>query len=209
MKKSILVLWLLLLALPLRAEAPAARLDEILKGYFPADAPGAAIIVSVGGKPMLEKAYGKANLELGVPLRPDHVFRIGSVTKQFTAVAILKLVEDGKLTLDTKLSSILPGWPDTITIEHLLTHTSGIPTFTGRADYRAHIREDIRAPELMARIQKLPLEFTPGTQFKYSNSGYNLLGLVVEKLSGMPWNGFLVHHFFIRLGIKEIFAKSL
>jgi D-alanyl-D-alanine carboxypeptidase len=194
---------LLILALPLHAATPAQRLDQLLKTYFPADKPGAAVIVTVNGKPFHRGAYGMANLELKVPLESDHVFRLASVTKQFTAAAILKLVEDEKLTLDTKLSSILPGWPDTITIEHLLTHTSGVPSFTALPDYQQNKRDDVNPPEMLARFKSLPLEFEPGTQFRYSNSGYYLLGQVIEKLSGMPYGGFLIHHFFFQLGMSS------
>ena len=111
------------------AAGPAAAIDALLKGAFPADRPGAAVIGVKGGQTMFRKAYGMADLELGVPLQPDMVFRLGSITKQFTAVAVLMLAEEGKLSLQDPIEKHLAGYPTqghVITIEHLLTHTSGI-----------------------------------------------------------------------------------
>jgi serine beta-lactamase-like protein LACTB len=136
-----------------------------------------------------------ANIELGVPAQPGHVFRIGSTTKLFTATAVMLLVDEGKLALDAPVSRYLadtpPHW-DKVTIEHLLTHTSGIPNLSMDSGYwRTTARLDHTLEELLAPIRPRPLDFAPGASFAYNNTGYNLLAMVIEKASGMDYFAFL------------------
>jgi D-alanyl-D-alanine carboxypeptidase len=165
----------------------ASYADRLFTETYPADEPGAAVLIVHDGETVLRKGYGMANLELEVPIRPEMVFEIGSVTKQFTAAAILKLAEQGKLALEDDVRKHLPGYPThgkTITIEHLLTHTSGIPSYTGLPEWQARVREDLTVQQLVGIFQDKPLEFEPGERYSYNNSAYVLLGAVIEKLSG-------------------------
>ena len=144
-----------------------------------------------GGNTLYAKGFGLASLELKVPNAPALVYRIGSVTKQFTAAAIMTLVEDGKVALDAPVSRYLEGLPEAwrgATVQQLLTHTSGIPSYTDGPEYGAHMREDLPGLKLLETlVWKKPLDFPSGTKWHYSNSGYYLLGLIVEKVSGKPY----------------------
>lgn len=194
------------LAGPERSDDLAARLDRIFAEAYPAAGPGAAVIVVQGGKPLLRKGYGLANVELSVPIAPEMVFRIGSVTKQFTAAAILKLVEAGKLSLSDKIGRFLPDFPTRgkrITIEQLLTHTSGIKSVTGMPSWPAHMREDWTLAQLIAFFQNEPFDFEPGTKWKYNNSGYHLLGAIIEKVSGKKYEDFVAEAIFRPLKMER------
>ncbi|MCP4656536.1 MAG: serine hydrolase [bacterium] len=198
-----------LLASLVGAETPGdltAELDRIFADACPADEPGAAVIVTRDGKTILRKAYGMADLELGVALEPDMVFRLGSITKQFTAVAILMLEQEGKLKVSDDVTRHLPGYPThgkTITIEHLLTHTSGIPSYTSLPGWMEKAREDLTVDELIAFTKDLPLEFDPGSRFRYNNSGYILLGAIIEAVSGMDYASFVEQRIFGPLGMDH------
>jgi len=191
------------------ATAPAdlaAYADQLLAAAYPADQPGAAAIVVKDGQVVLRKGYGMANLELAVPVSPDMVFEIGSITKQFTAAAILLLQERGKLRLEDPLTKYLPDYPmhgETITLEHLLTHTSGIPSYTGMPEWLPHVREDMKVEDLIALFKDKPLEFKPGEQWRYDNSGYILLGAVIEKASGKSYEQFVEEEIFQKLGMTH------
>lgn len=172
----------------------AAELDAIVAKHFKADQPGAAVLVKKGDQILLRKGYGLANVELGVPVRPEQVFRLGSVTKQFTAAAIMMLVDEGKLALADDIRKYVPEYPQKsakITIEALLTHTSGVPNYTDQPAFGKRLREDLPHDDLLALVKDLPLDFTPGEKWKYSNSGYYLLGMVIEKVSGKSYAQFL------------------
>jgi CubicO group peptidase (beta-lactamase class C family) len=199
-------------AAPAAATDPlAATLDTMLTKLYPADAPGAAVIAVRDGRTVLRKAYGMADLELGVPLQPDMVFRIGSMTKQFTAVAILMLVEEGKLAVSDPITKFLPDYPTggkTITIEHLLTHTSGIKSYTDMPDFLANIRKDYTVKELIDHFKDQPMEFEPGERYQYDNSGYFLLGAIVEKASGMGYEAFLKKRIFDVVGMPQTSLES-
>jgi CubicO group peptidase (beta-lactamase class C family) len=192
---------------PASAAGLTTRFDQLLQSEFPADGPGCAALVAQKGRIIYQKAVGKANLELDVPLRTDMVFRIGSVTKQFTAAAILKLAEQGKLALDDDLTRFVPDYPTKgkrITIQHLLTHTSGIKSYTSMREWdpQTH-RRDFTPDELIGFFQDQPLEFEPGSRWNYSNSGYVLLGYIIEKASGRTYANYLHETFFQPLGLTR------
>jgi CubicO group peptidase (beta-lactamase class C family) len=187
--------------------APADAIDALVKRSYLATSPGAAIIAVRDGKVIYRKAIGMADLELDVPLSPDSVFRLGSVTKQFTAVAILMLAEEGKLSLSDPITKFLPDYPTqghVITVEHLLTHTSGIQSYTAMPGWMVtKIQADMSLAELIDGFKKEPMEFAPGTRWSYDNSGYILLGAIIEKASGTPYATFLKRRIFAPLGMRS------
>jgi CubicO group peptidase (beta-lactamase class C family) len=192
-------------------EALSAAVNEMLEKAYKADEPGAAVIVVRDGKVVLRKGYGTANMELGVPVQPDMVFRIGSITKQFTAVAILMLAEQGKLSLEDDITKFLPDYPtkgQRITIEHLLTHTSGIKSYTSLSEWAAQWRKDIPITELIGLFKDKPMDFAPGERWSYNNSAYVLLGAVIEKVSGQSYGDFVEKNIFAPLGMKHSFYDN-
>lgn len=173
---------------------------------YPASGPGAAVLVVQDGKPILRKGYGMAELELGVPIAPDMVFRVGSVTKQFTAACILKLAEEGRLALDDPLTKFLPDFPTggrRVTIEQLLTHTSGIRSYTDMPAWATRMREDWTLAELEAFFATQPFDFEPGERWHYDNSGYVLLGAILEKVTSKPYADVLADMIFRPLGMQD------
>jgi CubicO group peptidase (beta-lactamase class C family) len=147
-----------------------------------------------------------ANLELGVPIRPEMVFRVGSVTKQFTAMAILELAEQGKLTLGDDITQYLPDFPthgEKITIENLLTHTSGIKSYTELESWRKVMREDLPVPRMIDLFKNEPSDFAPGEKWLYDNSGYFLLGAILEKVTGQPYADWMAAHLFGPLNLSH------
>jgi CubicO group peptidase (beta-lactamase class C family) len=150
--------------------------------------PGVALAVVRGGKLVKAGGYGLANVELGVATKPESIFQTGSVGKQFTATAVMMLVEEGKIGLDDKINKYFAGaptaWKD-ITVRHLLTHTSGIPDYTSEKTGGAiNLHTDYTEEELVKKISGLPLDFPPGEKWSYSNSGYLLLGGLIHKVTG-------------------------
>lgn len=172
----------------------AQRIDAAISPYYQAGEPGAAVIVTRGGKVVFRRAYGMADIANRTPLDPDMALRIGSVTKQFTAAAILLLQEEGKLDTGDEIGKYLPDFPShgrKITIEHLLTHTSGIYSYTRKHDFKDRQHLDAGVDEMIASFRDEPLDFDPGTRWSYSNSGYYLLGAIIEKVSGQPYADFV------------------
>ena len=184
------------------------RMDALMSEEFPSDGPGATVLVAHKNEIIYRKAYGLANVELQTPMQPEHVFRLGSITKQFTAVAILMLEAEGKLSVADDLTKYLPDYPtqgESITIEHLLTHTSGIHNHTDDADFLDLARTDHTVQELIDLFKDKPLDFKPGEQWNYSNSGYILLGAIIEKVSGMPYADFIEQRIFQPLEMSHSF----
>lgn len=175
----------LMLAGAAHAEATLAeRLDAALKPLFKSDAPGAAVIVTKDGEPVFRKAYGLADVDKGAPLLPEMQLRLGSVTKQFTAVAILMLAEQGKLSLQDEITRFLPDYPVRgrhITIEQLLQHTAGIPNYTGMMTFSLTAGSDRSVQQMIDYFKDEALDFEPGERWAYSNSGYFLLGAIIER----------------------------
>src|SRR5690606_633983 len=152
-------------------------------------------------------ACGRASLELEVPLSPDHVFRIGSVTKQFSAAAVLRLAGAGRLSLDDPLSKFVPGYPDgdAISVRMLLNHTSGIRSYTDIAAIMSGtgIMQDLPTAALVDTFKDEKPDFAPGEGWHYNNSGYVLVGAVIEAASGQPWHEYLEQSFFKPLGMAH------
>ena len=188
-------------------EELATRLDRMLSEAYLADEPGAAVIITRDGSQILRKAYGMADLELGVPMEPDMVFRLGSITKQFTASAILLLEQQGKLSVKDSITKYLPNYPVhglNITIEHLLSHTSGIFNVTSIPGYmKDSVRRDLKIDELIQVFSSQPMEFPPGQLWSYSNSGYVLLGAIIERVSGQSYAEFIERDVFTPLGMTN------
>ena len=211
-----LLLLLLGLAAPLAAQtAPAAAtaaFDKVLKDSFAADKPGAAVIVVKDGRTVFRKALGLADMELGVPLQPDMVFRLGSITKQFTAVSILILAEEGKLSLQDPIEKFLPGYPTqgyVITVEHLLTHTSGIQSYTAIPGWMtSKILAPMTVTELVDGFKKEPMQFAPGEKYAYNNSAFVILGAIIEKVSGKTYEAFVKERIFQPLGMTSSYYGS-
>ena len=157
-------------------------------------AAGFSVVIARRGRVVVRKAYGAANLELGVAARPTTVYRIGSLTKQLTAAAVMRLVERGKLRLDDDIGRLVPALPlggRHVTIEQLLTHTSGIKDYTEVEAFDRQSARENSVDEVLAFIRDQPFDFEPGEHWKYDNSGYFLLGLAIEKASGRPYARFV------------------
>ena len=206
--------WAQTVQTPITAEADrdlASRLDLAFSRHYPASQPGATIIVVKHGETVFRQAYGMADMGKGVPMTPDMSLRIGSVTKQFTATAILMLADQGKLALSDDIRKFLPDFPTegkTITVEHLLTHTSGILSYTSMRDFGARIALDLTVAEMIDHFKDQPRQFEPGQRYSYSNSNYFLLGAIIEKVSGMPYADFLATAIFSPLGMHDTAAEG-
>jgi D-alanyl-D-alanine carboxypeptidase len=189
------------------ADAVAREGERLLSEHVADPAgPGFSLLVARGDRVLYRAARGMASIELGVPLRPEHVFRIGSVTKQFSAAGLLKLVDDGKVALEDTLDKFLPDYPgaEAITIDQLLNHTSGIHSYTSIPGYMdQEIRRDLDTGELVAVFRDLPVDFAPGEKWQYNNSGYVLVGAVIEKASDMAWDRWLQQSMFEPLSLSN------
>ncbi|MBA4146505.1 MAG: beta-lactamase family protein [Verrucomicrobia bacterium] len=182
--------------------------DALFKAYAGPTTPGAAVMVIKDGKPVFTKGYGMADLEKRIPCSTNTNFRLASVTKQFTAMAILTLAERGKLSLEDRVPKYFPEFPEYgkgITIRHLLTHTSGVP------DYEDDMPDGLKIPlsdrdVLHILRQQKTLYFSPGSDFRYSNSGYAMLALLVEIASGETFPAYLEKHIFKPLGMNDSIA---
>jgi len=181
------------------------RMEQIIQSYVPKQFMG-SVLVAENGKVLLDKGYGFANLEWQVPNTPTTKFRLGSITKQFTAASILLLEERGKLKVEDPVKKYMPDAPaawDKVTIFHLLTHTSGIPSFTSFPDLESKETQTMTPQQLVDWFRDKPLEFEPGTKWNYSNSGYVLLGYLIEKISGQSYADFVQQNIFTPLGMKD------
>lgn len=205
MMKILIAVWLsaaLLSAQDFAAKAEAYVASWARDGQF-----AGVVLVAKDGQPLLRKGYGLANREWGIPNAPDTRFRLGSITKQFTAAAILQLVERGKLSLEDPVSKHYPDAPaawEKITIHHLLNHTSGIPSYTALPDFFQKQSMIARKPaEIVKLTQDQPLEFEPGSQFKYNNTGYVLLGHLIERIGGVSYDEYLRKNVLAPLGLAD------
>ena len=165
-----------------------------------------AVLVARGEDVILSRGYGLANIEWQIANTPSTKFRLGSITKQFTAASILLLEERGKLKITDTIKTHLPDAPatwDGITIQHLLSHTAGVPNFTAAPDYRSTMTLSTTPEQLIARFRDKPLDFAPGSKMSYSNSGYIVLGAIVEKASGVSYATFVEENLFKPAGMKD------
>lgn len=182
------------------------RLHATIAPYFPAEAPGGIVLVVKDGQTVLRRAYGMADTAKGVKMAPEMAMRIGSMTKQFTAAGILLLLDEGKLSVEDEITKYLPDYPTQgrkITIEHLLTHTSGIVSYTGKPGFAQRAPQDITVAAQIDSFKNDPMQFEPGSTWRYNNSGYYLLGAIIEKVSGLPYHAFLEQRIFVPLGMEH------
>jgi CubicO group peptidase (beta-lactamase class C family) len=196
--------------------AQSVRLDkermlQVVQNYVDNRSFMGAVLVAEGDRIVVSHGSGYADLDWSIPNTVDTRFRIGSLTKQFTAASILLLQERGQLNLNVPIKTYLPDAPSTwdkVTIYHLLTHTSGIPNFTGTAGFDAYKRQNHTPEESVRLVRDKPLDSEPGAKFYYSNSNYILLGEIIERVSGMPYGSFLRQNIFIPVRMTETGVDS-
>lgn len=198
---------ILLLLLPAFAADKAAQLDALIARYHELGLFNGSALVAENGQPILRKGYGEANMEWHIPITPDTRFRLGSITKQFTSTLVMQMVEQGQIDLGAPITRYLPDYPkpngDRITIHQLLNHTSGIPGFTELPEFGKTARLPQRPAEFIKIFSRHDLLFEPGSKFSYNNSGYFLLGVILEKVSGKSYEQLLRERIFDPLGMKQ------
>jgi CubicO group peptidase (beta-lactamase class C family) len=182
-----------------------AKVDSYVKPYLEAKSFSGAILIARGGKIVLSKGYGMANYELDAPNTPQTRFHIASISKTFTSAAIMMLEERGLLSVSDTLAKFIADYPggDKITIHHLLTHTSGIQNVNDFPDYDAKSKFPQTTDSIIAMFKNRPLTFQPGARYSYSNSNYNLLAFIIEKVSGKSYGDFLRENIFDPLRMKD------
>jgi CubicO group peptidase (beta-lactamase class C family) len=209
------------------ASAPASEIDAYLNTLVHLESFSGSVLVARNGEVLLTKGYGFADREQEISNTPQTKFRLGSITKQFTAMAIIILEAQDKLDVQDPICQYLTVCPEaweTITIHHLLTHTSGIPNFTDFPDYQSTMATPSPPEQTINRFQDEPLDFQPGERWSYSNSGYILLGHIIERVSSQSYEDFLQENIFtplqmtntgydhnqddLAIGYKSIFSKA-
>jgi CubicO group peptidase (beta-lactamase class C family) len=207
-----LALALAAVASPIRAQesddaAIIARIDSLAKDYMTLKkAPAVSIAVVRGKDTLVMKGYGLASRETNRAATASTIYRIGSMTKQFTAAGIMREAEQGKLSLGDPISKYLPDVPthgQRITVRQLLNHTSGVHNYTDSPEWVKHWTEDMTPRQIVAFVDKDTLDFAPGTKWSYSNTGYVLLGMILEKVTGRPYAAYLQREFFTPLGLTQ------
>ncbi|MTF39787.1 serine hydrolase [Cyanobacterium aponinum] len=183
----------------------SSKIEQYLQSYYKYRHFMGVVTILYGNQVIFNQGYGMADLEKQLPNTPETKFKIGSVTKQFTAAAILQLQEKGLLDVEKPLSTYLPNYPngDRLTIHHLLTHTAGIPNLTSFPDYSVWMNQPTTLDKLINRFENLPLEFEPGTQHRYSNSGYIILTKVIEVVSGESYGDYIQKNLLQPLGMNS------
>jgi len=189
-------------------QTKSQRLDKLFHQYHEYGKFNGSVLITDQGKVVYKKGFGLANMEWNIPNKPNTKHRLGSITKQFTAMLILQLAAEKKLDLHKPISTYLPDYPkkngDKITTHHLLTHSSGIPNYTAFPNFFAEKSREAYTPnDFIKEFQDIDLEFTPGKKFNYSNSGYFLLGVIVEKLSGKTYEQMLQEKICTPLGMHN------
>lgn len=205
---TLFIIALLTASASLAQEDAAQKIDGLLKNYYDYGQFNGAVLVAEKGKVVYKKGFGMANMEWAIPVQTDTKFRIGSVTKQFTAALVLQLVDEGRIKLDGKLSDYLTDYrKDTggkITIHQLLNHTSGIPSYTNQPDFYPNVsRNPYGVSDFVKKHASGELEFEPGSKFAYNNSGYFLLGAIIEKVTGKSYETALKERIFEPLGMTN------
>jgi CubicO group peptidase (beta-lactamase class C family) len=194
------------------AQAPdrsklATRIDSVVREFIAARrTPGLSLAILRGSDTIVMSAYGVANIETKQPATPATIYRIGSMTKQFTSALIMRQFERGKLSLDDDITKHLPGVPthgQRVSIRQLLNHTSGIHNYTESSEWQKHQEEDVTPQQIVAFVAADTLDFPPGTKYRYSNTGYVLLGMILEKVAGEPYAELLQREILTPLGLRE------
>ncbi len=209
LKSLLLVLFSSILFIPnSNAQSKVDKIEELMKLYSEYGQFNGSVLVAENGKVVFKNGFGMANMEWDIPNASNTKHRLGSITKQFTAMLILQLVEDGKLNLNTPITTYLPDYPkatgDKITLHHLLTHTSGIPNYTSFPKFFEEKSRDAFTPsQFIEEFKDMDLEFQPGEKFAYSNSGYFLLGAIIEKVTGKSYEENLKEKIFDPLNMKD------
>jgi CubicO group peptidase (beta-lactamase class C family) len=191
-----------------KTDLPLPSLEKLADEVFISDSgksPGVSVLIARNGQILYQKGFGYADVGNRVPVTTDTKFRIGSITKQFIASAILRMQEEGKLSVEDKLSKYVPGFPrgDEVTIRHLLNHTSGIRSYTGRPGFLKYVTMPVSPAALVDTIKSYPYDFNPGDRYLYNNSGFFLLGYIIEKISGKSLADYLNENLFKPLGMNN------
>lgn len=195
----------------IEAQSLESKIDKILSNQFKSNEPGVSALVAKNGKVIYRKAFGKANLELNVDMTSENVFEVGSITKQFTSVAILMLLEEGKLNLEDDITKFIPDYPTKgkkITVHHLLTHTSGIKSYTSMSTFGKVMTIDQSPLKFINFFKNEPMDFNPGEKYKYNNSGYFILGYIIEKVSGVSYPKFIKERIFDKINMNSSYYGS-
>ncbi len=211
MKSTVLTFITVLFFTTNQAQSLESKIDKILANQFKSNETGVSALVAKDGKVIYRKAFGKANLELDVNMTPENVFQVGSITKQFTAVSILMLLEEGKLSLDDDITKFIPDYPTKgkkITVHHLLTHTSGIKSYTSMQKFGEVMTMHKSPLKFIDFFKNEPMDFEPGEKYLYNNSGYFILGYIVEKVSGMSYPKFIKERIFDKIGMNNSYYGS-
>lgn len=191
-----------------QAQTISTEIDDLVMGYAKQRQFNGTVLVSKNGVVIHSKGYGFANFETQSPAETDTKYRLASVTKQFTAMAVMQLVEQGKISLTGTISDYLPDYPSAtgkkVTVHHLLTHTSGIPSYTGFPGFmQKSVRDPYQPQDFIKFFKDSSLQFTPGESFAYNNSAYFLLGVIIEKVTGKSYADVIDEQIFKPLGMKN------
>ena len=213
MKSKTILFFLLLLSSVSFAQNKSEMIDDLLSRYFDYGLLNGSVLVAEGGDVIFSKGYGFANLDYEIPNSEETVHRIGSITKQFTAAIIMQLVEKGKIKLDAKMTTYLNNYRkdtgDKVTIHHLLTHTSGIPSYTGYPGFWSDSSKNpYTTDQLINKFCSGDLEFEPGSEFRYNNSGYVLLAKIIEEVTGKSYEENMQERVFDKIGMKDTYLEK-
>lgn len=184
------------------------EISAFLTELYPDNEPGISVILAQGDEILYRDGHGMANLEHNISISPDMVFRLGSLTKQMTTASIMMLEEEGHLQVDDPITRFFPDYPThgyTITLRHLMTHTSGIIDFLAIAEFPEIVKEDITALDVIDFFKNQPMNFAPGEAWSYTNSGYVMLGAIIEKISGQSYEEFIQSRIFTPLGMDNTY----
>jgi CubicO group peptidase (beta-lactamase class C family) len=191
---------------PLEAATLQKKIDELVEGHMKTNGFMGSVLLAKEGKPLVSKGYGYANVEWQLPNTPNTKFRIGSITKQFTSMIVMQLREQGKIKLEDSMCQYVTPCPETwkpVTIHHLLTHTSGIPSYTGIPAWREVNMVSKTTDQIIAFFRDMPLQWVPGERYSYNNSGYFLLGVIIEKITGRKYEQALQEMILTPLGLAD------
>ena len=182
------------------------EISSFLSDLYPSDGPGVSTILARGDEVLYRNGHGIANIEHNISINPDMVFRLGSLTKQFTTASIMMLKEAGELQIDDPITRFFPDYPTlgyTITLRHLMTHTSGIIDFLAIPGFSEIAKRDLTALDIIDFFKNQPMSFAPGEAFSYSNSGYVMLGAIIEQISGQSYEDFIQERIFTPLSMDN------